>query len=223
MPPRVGAPRLVWGAALLRGWPSRLRCRAMSPGWRPRRQRWRAVTEAGQGVGVGPVATRWRYPPASSTRAGVMTSRTPTPLSMPLGRRWPWVLRELSDRSQLPWDLPSLHSEGEGSPDLLHDLELSLARFDLGPALNTSWSPVGLGCHSASWPMSDGTEGPSEGWGGATPSMPFKSCTPGWPVEGEDTGRIWLEDGRGMPGPVEGASDLQVLVWCPSDCRHLRA
>ena len=86
---RGGASRQVGGVASLRGLPSGLRCRATSPGWRPTHKRWWAAsTEAGRGAGAGPAATRWQCAPASSQRAGVMTSWSPTKLSMPLGRRW---------------------------------------------------------------------------------------------------------------------------------------
>ena len=43
------------------------------------------------GSGSGTVTTRWWCTPASNTRAGVMTSWTPTPLLIPFGRRWPWA------------------------------------------------------------------------------------------------------------------------------------
>ena len=69
------------GVASLRRWPSCLRCRATSLGWRPTCRRWRAAsTEAGWGAGAGPAETRWWCAPASSQRAGVMTSWTPTTL-----------------------------------------------------------------------------------------------------------------------------------------------
>ena len=89
---RGGVSRWVGGVASLRGLPSGLRCRATSPGWRPMSKRWRVVsTEAGRGAGAGPAATKRRCAPASSQRARVMTSWTPTKLSMLLGRRWAWA------------------------------------------------------------------------------------------------------------------------------------
>ena len=114
--------------------------------------------------------------------------------------------------------------------------------------------------------MSVGTEGPSDGWGGATPGRPFTYCRnvscivarmdcmssngsgPDLATD-EATGRPafspWSEAEQspallevqwkvmtreeagwrreeGSPGQVEGALDLQALVWSPSDGGPLR-
>ena len=164
------------GVASLRRRPSCLRCRATSLGWRPTCRRWRAAsTEAGWRAGAGPMVTRWRCAPASSQRAGVMTSWTPTTLSMPLGRRWPWawsvggVVRAERMTATIP--RPSISALRMGR----------ITRSDTWPgALPCSFwpsrSPAGLGCRSTSWPMSVRRGGPSDGWGGATPSRPFTCC-----------------------------------------------